>query len=72
LIRRKGTEGGGVAEEERDVSQLPDGRIVLDGVGIVEVKAVLKVICVCDAKDRDQQKAAGRDSFLTDFRSQAN
>ena len=41
-------EGGGVGEEAGDVAEFADGRVVDDGVEIVEVKAIAKGIRICN------------------------
>ena len=57
LVARKRAEGRGVAEEERNISQLLDGGVVYDGVRIVEVKAVLKMIGVSREEGTEQKRA---------------
>jgi hypothetical protein len=46
LVRWKGTEGGAVFKEERDIADIPDINIVDDSVCIIEVEPVAEVIGV--------------------------
>ena len=56
LIAGQRTESGRVLKEERNISQFADGQVVFDGVGIVEVKTVLKMVCVgCEEGDQQQR-----------------
>src|SRR5438132_2637049 len=54
LIARERAEGRRVAEEERNVPQLADGRVVYDRVRVVEMEAVVKMVRV-SCKNGDQQ-----------------
>jgi len=54
LVAGEGTKGRRVTEEERNISQFADGHVVFDGMGIVEVKTVLKMVCV-GCEEGDQQ-----------------
>jgi hypothetical protein len=55
LVRRQGTEGGGIPEEQRDVTDILDVDVVHDGMGVVEMEAVEKMVRVGNGR-RDQQK----------------
>jgi hypothetical protein len=55
LIRRQRTERPRVGKKLRDVVQVANENIVDDGVGIVEVKAILEVIGVRDANQKKRR-----------------
>src|ERR1700730_3173401 len=58
-MARERTEGCRVVEKLWNVSQLADGRVVLDRVRVVEVEAILKMIRIGrDEKNEEQQCAA--------------
>src|SRR5439155_12015409 len=46
LIARERAESRCVAEEERNISQFPDGRVGFDRVRVVEVETVVKMVCI--------------------------
>ena len=58
LIARERAEGCRVAEEERNVPQLANSRVVFDRVRVVEVEAIVKMVCVGREEDDEQQRAA--------------
>ena len=65
LIAGQRAESGRVVEEERNISQFADGRVVFDRVGIVEVKAVLKMVCIgCEDSNQQQRATQARDVFF--------
>ena len=65
LIAGQRTESGRVLKEERNISQFADGRVVFDRMGIVEVKAVLKMVCIgCEDGDQQQRATQARDVFF--------
>ena len=64
LIARERAEGRRVAEEERNVPQLANGRVVYDRVRVVEVEAVVKMVCVGrEEGDQQQRTAQTREGF---------
>ena len=44
LIARERAESRRIAEEERNVPQLTDGRVVYDRVRVVEMEAIVKMV----------------------------
>ena len=47
-----------VAKEERNISQLPNGRVVYDRVRVVEVEAVVKMVSIGREEGKQQQRTA--------------
>ena len=58
LIARERAESRRVAEEERNILQLTDGRVGYDGVRVVEVEAVVKMVRVRREEGEEQQRAS--------------
>ena len=55
LVRRQAAEGGGVGEESRNIAEIPNERVFLDGMGVVEMEGILEVIGVrAEHRQQDQ------------------
>ena len=65
LIAWEGAEGCRVTEEERNVPQLANGRVVYDRVPVVHVESIVKMVSVgCEDGDDHQRTAQTRDGFF--------
>src|SRR5213595_1391468 len=58
LIARERAESRSVAEEERNISQVLNGRVCFDRVRVVEVETVVKMVCVRRKKSNQQESGA--------------
>ena len=67
IIARERAEGCRVTEEERNVPQLANGRVVYDRVPVVHVEAIVKMVCVgCENNDEQQRTAQTGDISCAD------
>jgi hypothetical protein len=65
LVARKCAERCRITEEERNVPQLANGRVVYNRVPVVEVEAVVKMVCVgCENGEEQQRTGHNRDGFF--------
>src|SRR2546428_1939132 len=65
LIARERAEGCRVTEEEWNVPQLANGRVVYDRVPVVHVEAIVKMVRIgCENGDEQQRTAQTGDGFF--------
>jgi len=69
LIARERAGSRRVTEKLWNVSQFPDGPVSFDGVCVIEMEAVLKMICVGGDKEQHEERAAQRHEDLVAQRS---